>query len=257
MEEKYQIIADFNLQMISDFFISINRQGPGSEEVTRQALSFITGLNSTSKIADLGCGTGGQTFTLADNTEGKIIAMDFLPDFVKLMKENVDKQGYSDRISIICGSMDDLPFAENEMDLIWAEGSIYNVGYENGLNQWNKYLKQGGFVAVSEASWFTNSRPKEIEDYWQNHYSEIDTIPNKVRIMADAGYRPVAHFMLPEYCWTDNFFDPLSKSTEQFLDKYKHSAAAKNLVDLHVEETRLYNKYKDEYGYVFYIGQKI
>ena len=59
------------------------------------------------------------------------------------------------------------------------QGAIYNIGFERGLNEWRKYLKTGGYIAVSESSWFTDKRPAEINDFWMNAYPEIDTIPNQ------------------------------------------------------------------------------
>ena len=43
----------------------MERQGPGSPEVTLKALSFVDGLTDEYLIADIGCGTGGQTMVLA------------------------------------------------------------------------------------------------------------------------------------------------------------------------------------------------
>ena len=41
--------------------------------------------------------------------------------------------------------MDNLPFQNEELDLIWSEGAIYNIGFERGMNEWNKYLKKRRF----------------------------------------------------------------------------------------------------------------
>ena len=89
--------------------------------------------------------------------------------------------------------MDALPFQEEELDLIWSEGAIYNIGFERGMNEWNKFLKKNGFIAVTEASWFTPERPSEIDDFWMANYPEIDTIPRKIAQMEKAGYIPTAH----------------------------------------------------------------
>ena len=97
--------------------------------------------------------------------------------------------------------MDALPFRAGELDLIWSEGAIYNIGFERGLNEWREYLKPGGYLAVSESVWFTDERPTEIHDFWVDAYPEIDTIPNKVAQIHRAGYLPVAAFVLPETCW--------------------------------------------------------
>jgi SAM-dependent methyltransferase len=102
------------------------------------------------------------------------------------------------------GSMFNLPFQNEELDLIWSEGAIYNIGFECGINEWRKFLNTGGYIAVSEASWFTKERPAEIDEFWKDAYPEIETIPNKVVQMQKAGYIPVATFILPENCWTEH-----------------------------------------------------
>lgn len=60
------------------------------------------------------------------------------------------------KVKGVIGSMDKLDFQLNELDLIWSEGAIYNIGFEKGMNYWNNFLKKGGYVAVTEASWFTS-----------------------------------------------------------------------------------------------------
>ena len=63
MNNDNKSIHDFDFDLICEYFSSIERQGPGSPEVTIKALSFIEDLNENSRIADLGCGTGTQTMT--------------------------------------------------------------------------------------------------------------------------------------------------------------------------------------------------
>lgn len=152
--------------------------------------------------------------------------------------------------------MDALPFQEEELDLIWSEGAIYNIGFERGMNEWNKFLKKNGFIAVTEASWFTPERPSEIDDFWMANYPEIDTIPRKIAQMEKAGYIPTAHFILPENCWTEHFYAPQLPVQEAFLKEYAGNEAAADLIAGQRHEESLYNKYKEYYGYVFYIGQK-
>ncbi len=79
MSNEYQNIHEFDFNLICEYFSLIERQGPGSPEMTLKALSFIDNLNPKSRIADLGCGTGGQTMTLAQNTTGSIMGLDLFP----------------------------------------------------------------------------------------------------------------------------------------------------------------------------------
>ena len=257
MSNENKSIHEFNFNLICEYFSSIERQGPGSPEVTIKALSFIDNLTENSRIADIGCGTGGQTMTLAQNSQGNIIGVDLFQNFVDIFNTNATKLDLQGRVKAIVGSMDNLPFRDEEFDLIWSEGAIYNIGFERGLNEWNRFLKKGGYIAVSEASWFTQERPAEIEKFWVDAYPEIDTIPNKVAIMQKAGYVPVATFILPENCWTEHFYSPQVAAHELFLKKYAGNKTAVDLVANERHEAQLYAKYKEFYGYVFYIGKKI
>jgi SAM-dependent methyltransferase len=250
-------IHEFDVNLICEYFLGLKRQGPGSPEVTVKALSFIEGLSKDSNIVDIGCGTGGQTMVIAQNAPGRIIGVDLFSTFVEKLNENAKALGLQDRVEGIIGSMDNLPFNDEEFDVIWCEGAIYNIGFERGLMEWRRFLKKGGYIAVTEASWFTEERPEEIEKFWQDAYPGIDTIANKVAQMQKTGYVPVAVFTLPESCWIDNFYVPQIKLQEEFLKRNEGNDAAARFVEYQRYEAELYHKYKEYYGYAFYIGRKI
>ncbi len=257
MNKEDKSINEFDREMIREYFSNLERQGPGSPEVTIKALNFIDNLTNESKIADIGCGTGGQTITLANNTKGYITGIDIFPKFIDIFIDNANKLNLQDRINGITGSMDNLPFQEEELDLIWSEGAIFIIGFRRGLKEWGRFLKKGGYLAVSEASWFTIERPVEINDFWKNAYPEIDTIPNKVAQLQEAGYIPTATFILPENCWTKHFYVPQVSAQEKFLKEYAGNKIAEEFVAYQKHEAELYRKYKNFYGYVFYIGKRI
>jgi SAM-dependent methyltransferase len=257
MSNDNKSIHEFDFSLICEYFSAIERQGPGSPEVTLKALSFIENLTGKSRIADLGCGTGGQTMVLAQNAPGNFTGIDLFPMFIDLFNANARKMGLHEKVNGVVGSMDSLPFQPEELDLIWSEGAIYNIGFERGLKEWRKFLKTGGYMAVTEVSWFTDERPSEIEKFWTDAYPEIDTIPNKIAQLQKAGYIPVATFILPENCWTEHFYAPQVAAQEAFLKKHAGNKTAEELVASERHEAQLYQKYKAFYGYVFYIGKKI
>ncbi len=196
MSTEKQTIHEFDLNIIHDFFSNTERQGPGSSEETLKALKFIDGLSEKCKIADIGCGTGGQTMVLGKNTNCEIIGVDTCLDFINQFNQNAQNKNLQNRVKGIVGNMENLPFKDKELDLIWSEGAIYHISFDRGLKEWRRYLKPGGFIAVTDNTWFTEKRPTEIEQFWQKAYPEIDTIPNKVAQMQKAGYLP----LLPMSC---------------------------------------------------------
>jgi ubiquinone/menaquinone biosynthesis C-methylase UbiE len=257
MSDETKSIHEFDLELIVEYFANLDRQGPGSPEVTIKALSFIDNLNDKSLIADIGCGSGGQTMVLAQHAPGNITGIDLFPVFVDLFNQNAQRLNLQNKAKGIVCSMDNLPFRDEELDLMWSEGSIYNIGFERGLNEWRKFLKTGGYIAVSEASWFTEDRPAEIDEFWMDAYPEIDTIPNKIAQMQKAGYIPVAAFVLPDNCWLEHFYAPQANAQTVFLEKNAGNKAAAEFIANQRHEDQLYDEYKEYYGYVFYIGKKL
>ncbi|MBN1182011.1 MAG: class I SAM-dependent methyltransferase [Bacteroidales bacterium] len=257
MSNENKSIHEFDYSIICEYYSYLERQGPGSPEVTKKALTFIDDLTNDSLIADIGCGTGGQTMVLAKHAKGKVTGVDLFPTFIDIFNKNVSEQNLQERVKGIVGSMEDLPFQDEELDLIWSEGAIYNIGFERGLKEWQRFLRKGGCIAVSEISWFTEERPAEIHDFWVGEYSEIDTISNKISQMQKAGYIPVATFILPENCWTEHYYAPQVHILDVFLRDHARNKTAVELVANQRHEAQLYEKYKEYYGYVFYIGKNI
>jgi len=245
------------MDLIIETHVGLDRQGPGSPEVTIKALSFIENLNKNSKIADLACGTGGQTMVLTQNVSGNIVGVDLCSDFINVFNNNAKKLNLQNRVNGIIGSMDNLSFQKEEFDLIWSEGAIDNIGFEKGLNYWNGFLKINGYIAVTCPSWFTDERPGEIEKFWGDAGCELNTIGNNISIMQKAGYKLIAVFTLPEKCWTDNYFAPREEVEKILLKKYGENKTIQAYIKNDIYETELYSKYKQYYGYAFYIGQKI
>ncbi len=256
MSNDIPTIHDFDFDLICDYFSNLERQGPGSPEATLRALDFIAPLTAESKIADIGCGTGGQTLVLAQHSPATITGIDLFPAFIDLFNQNAKDHNLQDRMMGRVGSMDHLDFQEEELDVIWSEGAIYNIGFQRGLQEWWKFLKPGGSIAVTEASWFTENPPGEIEAFWRAAYPEIDTIPNKIAQLQAAGYRLTAVFCLPEICWTEHFYAPQTVLQEQYLQQHPDNPAVQHFIESERHEAELYQRYKAHYGYVFYIGQK-
>ena len=104
---------------------------------------------------------------------------------------------------------------------------------------------------------YTDERAAEIEKFWLDAVPEMNTISHNISVLQKAGYRLVAAFTLPETCWTEHYFSPCSKIQDEFLKKHAGSKTAEELIAGQRHEKVLYDKYKEFYGYVFYIGKKI
>ncbi|WP_397534916.1 class I SAM-dependent methyltransferase [Roseateles sp.] len=247
-----------NLQLLVELHLGGERQGPGGDGLTRQALA-LSGLAGRSglKIADIGCGTGASTLVLARDLEAEILAIDFLPSFLDALNTRAAQAGLGGRIRTLAGSMESLPLQPGTLDAIWSEGAIYNIGFERGLQEWRRYLKVGGVIAVSELTWLSAQRPAEIDAFWRAEYAEVDTASAKLALLERNGYSPLGYFALPESSWLDAYYRPLQARFAAFLAAHQGSAQAQAVVDEHVREMELYERYRAYFSYGFYIARKL
>ncbi len=245
-------------RFLIDLHKSANRQGPGGDEETEKALSLAMIDGATPlKIADIGCGTGASTLLLARLLNAQITAVDFLQDFLEVLEGRAESMGFSEKVTTLCCSMDNLPFRDEEYDVIWSEGAIYNIGFEKGVKDWRRYLKVGGLLVVSEITWITASRPLELQKYWEGEYPEIDVASSKIGVLEKNGYSPIGYFVLPEHCWLENYYRPMQDSFKDFLSRKGNSEEARAIVEAENREIELYEKYKTHYGYGVYIARKL
>ncbi|MBT3702562.1 MAG: class I SAM-dependent methyltransferase [Alphaproteobacteria bacterium] len=249
---------DEYLALLVDLHKRQNRQGPGGQAETSGAMT-LANLHKPKplNIADIGCGTGASTLQLANSLNAKITAVDFLPEFIEALKDNAEAEGLSEKIETLVCSMEQLPFAEEEYDVFWSEGAIYNMGFEKGLKEWRRFLKPDGILAVSEITWITNSRPPELQEYWEAEYPEIATASTKIKVLEENGYAPIGYFVLPESCWLENYYRPLQEGFPDFLARHEDNEMATSIIDAEKNEIALYKKYKSCYSYGMYVAQKI
>lgn len=244
-------------QLLIDLHKHAQRQGPGGDAETEQAVNLAM-LDRTAPlaVADIGCGTGASALVLARLLNARITAVDFLQDFLDVLEERAGAAGVADRISPLACSMDKLPFEDEQFDVVWSEGAVYNIGFEKGVADWRRFLKPGGVLVASEITWLTDSRPPELQRHWDTEYPEIDVASAKIRILEQYGYSPIGYFVLPEHCWLEQYYRPMQARFDDFLSRHGNSAAARAVVEAEQVEIDLYERHKAHVSYGVYIAKR-
>ena len=237
-----------------ELFDGLPRQGPGDVESTKRAFAMLTTLPSRPRILDIGCGPGAQSLELAQLSDGDITAIDTHESFLDELSERARHAGLADRITVRLESMLEFPIGEPPFDLIWAEGSIYVIGFERGLREWRRLLEDDGYIAVTHLSWLTSNVPAEPEQFWVEE--KILNVEENLRIMAESGYRAVGHFALPTSAWWNEYYIPLEERLPGARMRYVGDTIAQSLIDNIQKEINLYRDYSKYYGYEFYVMQK-
>jgi SAM-dependent methyltransferase len=245
-----------NWDLLLEIHKDMPRQGSGRDEYTQKAFEMIPEIQQP-KILDIGCGPGMQTIKLAKLTNGEIIGIDIVQQYLDRLKELIEKENLVDRVKAVNQSMFDIKYPEKYFDIIWAEGAIFIIGFERGLIEWKKFIRPRGFMAVHEMAWIKDNPPMEIVNYWKKVYPEIKTMDEDIRIIEKCCYKLLGYFPLPEDAWWEFYYKPLEKRLNMLTKKFKDDPEALEMISQERKEIELYHKYYQWYGSVFYVMQKL
>jgi demethylmenaquinone methyltransferase/2-methoxy-6-polyprenyl-1,4-benzoquinol methylase len=109
-------------------------------------------LGENAKVLDVATGTGDLAIDLARMTPtAKIVGLDPSPGMLGIAKEKVAKKAFADRIELVLGDAQALPYDDNSMDAATIAFGIRNVPDRmKGLREMARVVKTGGRVAVLE-----------------------------------------------------------------------------------------------------------
>jgi serine/threonine-protein kinase HipA len=233
------------------------REGPGSDEATARALALLPGRPPNPVIFDMGCGPGRQSLVLAKELGARIIAIDIFEQYLEQLQVYARDAGLSSLIETRNQSMDALREPDGSIDLIWAEGSIYILGFERLLKYWARFLKPKGLVVASELTWFTHEPHPEALEFWRSQYPDMESVSGNTERAARSGYRVLDHFRLDDLAWWTEYLAPLEKRMESFERMPEQDPDLENIIKEQREENRIVRRRQDDFGYIFYIMQKV
>lgn len=213
------------MEIFLDVHKDLPRQDSGRDKYTQKAFEIIPKINQP-RILDIGCGPGIQTIKLAKLSDGEVIGIDIFQQYLDQLDGLIKKENLQNKVKAINQSMHNIKFPEEYFDIIWAEGSIFIIGFETGLKDWKKYIRPNGYLAVHEMAWHKENPPKEIKEYWQRVYPKISSIDNMIKIIQKCGYKILGHFTLPKDAWWYLYYTPLENRLEDLRIKYKNNTKA-------------------------------
>ena len=247
---------DIDYELLLEIHKDMPRQGSGRNKYTQKAFEMIPKI-SHPKILDIGCGPGMQTIKLAKLSNGEVIGIDIFEQYLDQLRKLIDQENLQGRVNAVNQSMLDMKYSEDSFDIIWAEGSIFVIGFEKGLVEWKKFIKPKGFLAVHEMAWIKDDPPEEISKYWQRVCPDIKTIDENLRIIKKCGYKTLGYFPLPEDAWWDFYYNPLQSRIKDLKVKFKDNPKALEMIAEEELEIKLFKKYNAWYGSVFFVMQKV
>ncbi|WP_435116913.1 class I SAM-dependent methyltransferase [Candidatus Pelagibacter bacterium nBUS_49] len=113
---------------------------------------YIKNYNKNISILDAGCGDGRFTLLLLEMGFKNIVSVDSSIHSLKILDNKLKKINKSKYVTLVHGSILDVPFARNYFDIILCIGVLYylNNNYEKGLKKIVKCLKKNGLLLETE-----------------------------------------------------------------------------------------------------------
>lgn len=249
-----------DLTRLHALFDGLPRQGVGSDAVTQDALRRLRahGLPDDPEVLDIGCGPGCQTMVLGRVTGGRVTAIDIHPPAVGETQRKIDAAGLGRRMRAERRSMTELDgYGEGRFDLLWAEGSIVIIGFDEGLRRWRPLLRPGGLVGVSELTWLSAHPPAEAKAFFDTHYPAMrDTAGNR-RGAEQAGYAVLDTITLPPAAWWTDYYTPLEQRVAERRDRHRLDPEWTAVLDTIQAEIDLYRRCGASYGTVLYLLRRL
>jgi len=203
-------------------------------EFTRKAFQLLPRLDSP-RILDVGCGSGVAPIELAKLCDGQIVALDINEHDLNRLDAKIEKEGLLHRLTTVKCSMLDMDFPNGSFDIIWAEGSIYVVGFENGLRVWSRFLKPKGFLVV---------------------HDETGNIDEKLKQIPSCGYDLIDYFILDQDVWWTDYYAPLRKLIDEMRPRCASDLGALALLDRNQREIDMFKVTPERYHSTFFIVRK-
>jgi len=241
------------IELLVELHKGLRRLGPGNTASTQRALALCQGLPPAPDTLDVGCGSGAQTLALASKLEGRITATDLFPTFLGQLDARIQELGLETRVTTQTADMAALPFAPNSFDLIWSEGAVCIMGFDQGLSQWRPLVRPGGYLVVSEISWFRPDPPEELRAFWAEHCPAMRSVEENLEAARSLDWTPVGNFHLPVEAWTEDYYGPLKRRIPVFREALADDPDAQEVADMTEYEMKLMASYSSYCGYEFYI----
>ncbi len=183
-------------------------------------------------ILDIGCGSGVPTLELAQLSGGDVTGIDIDPDALQRLEEKITAAELRDRVHVVKGSLKTMDFPAASFDILWVEGSIFVIGFKQGLKAWKRFLKLGGYLVVHDA---------------------VGNLDQKKEHITACGYQLEKYFILGQEVWWNEYYEPLNQAVQQIRRQNPTDKQLATALEQAESEIQGYSKHPERYQSIYFI----
>lgn len=125
----------------------------GTDVKWRKKVVEIVNRTNPETILDIATGTGDLAIHLAKTSATKIIGLDLSKGMLEIGNKKIRKKGLQDKIEMILGDSENMPFDDNTFDAITVAFGVRNFEtLDKGLEEILRVLKPNGIFVILETS---------------------------------------------------------------------------------------------------------
>ena len=119
----------------------------------RKKVVQLVSKNNPKQILDIATGTGDLAIMMSQLNPDKIIGLDISAGMLDVGKRKIANVNLSDKIDMVVGDSENMPFDDNTFDAITVSFGVRNfANLDKGLTEIKRVLKPGGTFVVLETS---------------------------------------------------------------------------------------------------------
>jgi demethylmenaquinone methyltransferase/2-methoxy-6-polyprenyl-1,4-benzoquinol methylase len=152
LEKKEQVAQMFDT--ISENYDGLNRViSLGIDVKWRKEVVQIVGKNNPKQILDIATGTGDLAIMMAELKPDKIVGLDISSGMLEVGKQKITEAKLSNKIEMIVGDSEEMPFKDNTFDAITVSFGVRNfANLHKGITEIARVLKPTGVLVILETS---------------------------------------------------------------------------------------------------------
>ncbi|WP_115461248.1 bifunctional demethylmenaquinone methyltransferase/2-methoxy-6-polyprenyl-1,4-benzoquinol methylase UbiE [Winogradskyella aurantiaca] len=148
-------------EQVTEMFDTISEEYDGLNRVIsfgidikwRQKVVDLVSSVKPQKVLDVATGTGDLAINLVETGAEEIIGLDISPGMLDIGRNKVSKKSLDQKISMVIGDSEKLPFDDDTFDAITVAFGIRNfMNLDKGLSEILRVLKPNGLFVILETS---------------------------------------------------------------------------------------------------------